>query len=318
MVERPNRPSALTPGAAAPEAQVNIEGSGYSSKVVATLPSGESVEVMLFGATVTSWKSHGGKTENLWVSENAIYDGSKPIRGGVPIVFPDFGPPPKSGHPTSSLPQHGFARISRWEFLGKSTSEDTLDNNSVKLDFGLYSKGLDEKFRKAWPVDFGLVYSVTLSKDSLQTMINVRNEGETSFEFQFLYHTYLKVNDVSKVAVNGLMGVSYIDKVLDATTHTQSGSVTVTGEVDRVYLSVPQDTTTVVEDGKPRFDIIRDNLQDMVVWNPWVERAKGIPDFSPDSDYMRMICVETGAVNGWQKLEKGEVFEAGQTMKSLL
>jgi glucose-6-phosphate 1-epimerase len=104
-----------------------------------------------------------------------------------------FGPPPKSGHATSSLPQHGFARISRWEFLGKSTAEDALDSNSVKLDFGLDRQALSEESRKAWPLDFGLVYSVTLSKDSLQTVITVRNEGEESFEFQFLLHTYFKI-----------------------------------------------------------------------------------------------------------------------------
>ena len=80
------------------------------------------------------------------------------------------------------------------KFLGKSTSEDALDAMSVKLDFGLYSSNLSDEARKAWPLDFGLVYSVTLAKDSLQTMMNVRNEGEKSFEFQMLLHTYLKVN----------------------------------------------------------------------------------------------------------------------------
>ncbi|KAF2642875.1 galactose mutarotase-like protein [Massarina eburnea CBS 473.64] len=320
MVDRANRPSALSaPGASDPEAQVDIVGSGSSSKVIATLPSGESVEVLLFGATVTSWKSNGGKTENLWLSEKAVLDGSKAVRGGVPVVFPVFGPPPKEGHATSALPQHGFARTSRWEFLGKSTSEGTADSNSIKLDFGLYTKGLSEEARKAWPLDFGLVYSVTLSKDSLQTVVNVRNEGETSFEFQFLLHTYLKIQDISKIAINGLGAVEYVDKVLDATTHKQSdSSITVTGEVDRVYKSIPQDTTSVVEDGKPRFDVVRDNLQDTVLWNPWIEKAKAMADFSPDDAYKQMVCVEVGAVQGWQKLEKGEVFEGGQTIKSLL
>jgi glucose-6-phosphate 1-epimerase len=89
MVERANRPSALSaPSAAGPSPQVDIVGSGSSSKVVATLPSGESVEVLLFGATVTSWKSNGGKTENLWLSEKAALDGSKAVRGGIPVVFP--------------------------------------------------------------------------------------------------------------------------------------------------------------------------------------------------------------------------------------
>ncbi|KAJ4359793.1 uncharacterized protein N0V89_000349 [Didymosphaeria variabile] len=320
MVDRTNRPSALkATDAAGPEAQVDIVGSGSSSKVIATLPSGESVEVLLFGATVTSWKSNGGKTENLWLSEKAALDGSKAVRGGVPVVFPVFGPPPKSGHPTSTLPQHGFARTSRWEFLGKSSAEDALGSNSVKLDFGLYRSGLSEDAREAWPLDFGLVYSVTLSKDSLQTIINVRNEGQQSFEFQFLLHTYFKIQDISKVAVNGLLGVTYVDKVLNATEHKQSdNSIKITGEVDRVYTSIPQDTTSIVEDGKPRFDVVRDNLQDTVVWNPWIEKAKSMGDFSPDDDYKHMICVEVGTVQGWQKLEKGEVFEGGQTIKSLL
>ena len=165
MVERTNKPSALNaPTPSAPGPQVDIVGEGGSQKVVARLPSGESIEVLLFGATVTSWKSNGGQTENLWLSDAADVTGKKPVRGGIPVVFPVFGPPPKDGHATSSLPQHGFARASRWEYMGKSTAEDALDSNSVKLDFGLDRQSLSDESRKAWPLDFGLVYSVTLSK----------------------------------------------------------------------------------------------------------------------------------------------------------
>lgn len=68
-----------------------------------------------------------------------------------------------------------------------------MDSNSVKLDFGLDRSGLSEESRKAWPLEFGLVYSVTLSKENLQAVLTVRNEGEESFEFQFLLHTYFKI-----------------------------------------------------------------------------------------------------------------------------
>ncbi|OAL53884.1 galactose mutarotase-like protein [Pyrenochaeta sp. DS3sAY3a] len=320
MVDRANRPSAISaPAAAAPGAQVDIEGQGGSQKVVATLPSGDSIEVLLFGATVLSWKSDGGKTENLWLSDKADVTGSKAVRGGIPVVFPVFGPPPKSGHATSALPQHGFARSSRWEFLGKSTSEDALEAESVKLDFGLDRSSLSEEARKAWPLDFGLVYSVTLSKDRLQAVITVRNEGEESFEFQFLLHTYFKIKDISKIGITGLAATEYIDKVLDATTHTQSdNTLKITGEVDRVYKDIKQDTTFITEDGKPRFDVVRDNVKDTVTWNPWIEKAKAMGDFSPDDGYKNMVCVEIGAVDGWQKLEKGEVWEGGMLVKSLL
>lgn len=77
--------------------------------------------------------------------------------------------------------------------MGKSASEDALGSNSVKLDFGLDVSGLSEEARKAWPLDFALQYSVTLAKESLQTVVNVRNEGDQSFEFQFLLHTYLRI-----------------------------------------------------------------------------------------------------------------------------
>lgn len=54
--------------------------------MTATLPTGDSVEILLFGATVTSWKSNG--KERLWLSTAAKLDGSKPVRGGIPVVFP--------------------------------------------------------------------------------------------------------------------------------------------------------------------------------------------------------------------------------------
>jgi glucose-6-phosphate 1-epimerase len=63
----------------------------------------------------------------------------------------------------------------------------------VKLDFGLYSSALADNFKKAWPRDFGLIYSVTLSPEGLRTIVQVRNEGTESFEFQLLLHTYLRV-----------------------------------------------------------------------------------------------------------------------------
>lgn len=52
---------------------------------------------------------------------------------------------------------------------------------------------LSEGFQKAWPYQFGLVYSVTLTKGSLETSLQVQNQGEQNFDFQVLMHTYLSV-----------------------------------------------------------------------------------------------------------------------------
>ncbi len=84
MVERAKKPTALaaTPGLA-PQATVTIS----DGKVTAVLPSGESVEILLHGATVLSWKDASGD-EKLWLSEAAKLDGSGAARGGIPLVFP--------------------------------------------------------------------------------------------------------------------------------------------------------------------------------------------------------------------------------------
>jgi glucose-6-phosphate 1-epimerase len=64
----------------------------------------------------------------------------------------------------------------------------------------LISSSLPDKFKKAWPYDFGLTYNVTLSPEGLHTMLTVQNSGP-SFDFQVLMHTYLHV-DVSRPRVD--------------------------------------------------------------------------------------------------------------------
>lgn len=88
-MERANKPSLLpkTPGLP-PQAQVNISHS--NSRVSAVLPTGESIEILLYGATIVSWKDATG-AEKLWLSEAAKLDGTKAVRGGVPLVFPVRG-----------------------------------------------------------------------------------------------------------------------------------------------------------------------------------------------------------------------------------
>ncbi|KAL6877013.1 aldose-1-epimerase [Trichoderma novae-zelandiae] len=317
MVDRPNKPSALaaTPGLQ-PQAQVTI--SDGSSLVTAVLPTGESVEVFLYGATVLSWKDAEGD-EKLWLSDAAKLDGTKAVRGGIPLVFPVFGTAPDH-EATSKLPQHGFARNSRWEFLGKSSNEGSSNegsSSSVKLDFGLSSENLDDATRQLWPYKFGLLYSVTLAPESLSTALVVTNEGDVPFEFQTLLHTYFRISDIASAQVLGLEDSPYHDKVDGVKSKTQSSDpVTFSGETDRVYTPVkgPGHPVVIAEGGVAKFRVVRDNLDDVVVWNPWVDKAAGMGDFEPKDGWKTMVCVEAGAVSSWQKLEKGDAFEGAQTI----
>lgn len=88
MVERSKKPSAIPVTPSAPAA--HVEFSPDNTRVTATLPTGESIEVLLYGAHVISWKC-GGR-ENLFMSDKAHLDGSKAVRGGVPLVFPVCDP----------------------------------------------------------------------------------------------------------------------------------------------------------------------------------------------------------------------------------
>ena len=86
-MDRPKKPSAIPVSPTIPTPNVSI--SQDNARVTASLPTGESVEVLLYGATVISWKCKG--KENLFLSSKAHLDGSKAVRGGIPLVFPVSG-----------------------------------------------------------------------------------------------------------------------------------------------------------------------------------------------------------------------------------
>lgn len=82
---KPKPPTLSSTPGLAPQPTVSF--SDDNARVTAELPTGESVSILLYGATVLSWKDAQGR-EKLWLSEGAKLDGSKAVRGGVPLVFP--------------------------------------------------------------------------------------------------------------------------------------------------------------------------------------------------------------------------------------
>lgn len=162
-----------------------VEGNGT---IQASLPSGDFVNVYLHGATISSWKASDGD-DKLLLSTASALDGSAAIRGGIPVVFPNFGSPPKN-HQTSELPSHGFARNSTWSFAG---SEQEDDGSGVMLTFTLNSTQLSATYQQDWPYSAELTYTVNLTQDNLAVHFSVENTDTTDIDFQFLLHTYLSV-----------------------------------------------------------------------------------------------------------------------------
>ncbi|KAG0372114.1 hypothetical protein BGX24_000725 [Mortierella sp. AD032] len=279
-----------------------------SNKALLTHPSGASAEVYLYGATLTSWKV--ANKERIFLSEKAILDGSKAIRGGIPLVFPVFGKG-VAPHVTAALPQHGFARISLWKLL---TSSD--DTHTVTAEFGLDHTLISEEHRKLWPFDFSLVYTVKLTAETIETQLRVHNIGDKSFDFNTLLHTYFLIPDASKVKVVGLSGVDYVDKVLQTSAH-QNGDVVIKGEVDRVYANLKStnfQVPYVAEQGGIQLHL--KGLGDVVVWNPWTEKAAGMADFG-NEEFHKMICVEAGQVAEFVALAAGDSWEGSQVLSLL-
>jgi len=298
MVGRSHKPAAIN-AAATPEDTSTV--TAGSDRVTLKLCTGESVEILLFGATIISWKSGG--EEKLWLSSGAKLDGSKAVRGGIPLVFPVFGKKDEV-----ELPQHGFARLSSWEFLGTTSNSAA----TVQVDFGLSHHNISKEHQEKWNYPFGLIYSVSLSQTSIETKMLVRNEGVESFNFNILFHTYFRVPDATNVNVVGLSGLQFQEKVQSAVTESDK-HFTISGEVDRIYPKAPR-SVILENDKRVLFHVESTNLEDVVVWNPGSSGTPQIADWQPKEGWKNMLCVETGSVAAWQTLEPASVWEGGQVI----
>lgn len=285
--------------------------------------SGAACKIHAFGATVLSYTT--GNREVIFVSKLAKLDGSKPVRGGVPLVFPIFGPP-KSG----TMPQHGFARRNRWTFLDSYDTKESagaryeLKFCDVKDGLGDSNDWANEKY------DCTLVCTLDCNASQVTTSLEIQNTGSAAFPFQALLHTYYSVAGKAalqpgKCFVSGLAGYTVADKVTKAAeTVSDAEAITITGEVDRVY-DPPNGTTSAnvrihAGEGASVELTATGTLDDValpiscVVWNPFIEKAKGLSDFG-DEEYFEMICVEPGILKDSVVLDPGKTARLTQHIK---
>eukprot|EP00123_Amoebidium_parasiticum_P001166 comp12214_c0_seq1/m.6985 comp12214_c0_seq1/g.6985 ORF comp12214_c0_seq1/g.6985 comp12214_c0_seq1/m.6985 type:complete len:293 (-) comp12214_c0_seq1:67-945(-) len=264
-------------------------------------------EVNLYGATVTSY--HWNHHEWIFVSKDAVLDNKKAIRGGIPLVFPNFGP-------WNLGPQHGFARISTWKVLEKTETQVEVPKDAVTVSFELTDS---ETTRKMWNYAFRLVMSLILTKDSLTQELTATNTGTEEFDFTGLLHTYFKCDDVEKVTVEGLKGCKYDDKVKGGSHTEDRTDVSVKEFTDRVYHATP-DTHSIkglAGPTGPTLKLTKSGFPETVVWNPWDENAKKMADFG-DDEYPNMLCVEAGAVGERVKLAAGKTWSGHQTISVIV
>jgi len=260
-------------------------GNGRNGLPVAVLQTnGCEVEVYLHGAHVTKFTKLGRPV--LFLSAQSHFESGKAIRGGIPVIFPWFGP--RQPDPVGQSPMHGFARVSEWAVESAAGGGD-----EVSLTLSL---ALNDLSRSMWPNEFKLTYTVTLDRDVLGLELRVTNTGAEGFAFEEALHTYLAVGDVRGVSVEGLAHTTYLDKTDNFAEKSQDAApITITGETDRVYLGTAG-TCTIEDPGAGRRIVVeKEHSEATVVWNPWVEKAKAMADFG-DEEWVKMLCVETANV----------------------
>ncbi|KAI4310368.1 hypothetical protein MLD38_035351 [Melastoma candidum] len=258
---------------------------------------GASALVSLHGGQVLSWKTDRGE-ELLFTSSKAIFKPPHPLRGGIPICFPQFGN-------RGSLEQHGFARNKIWrvdDTPPPMNRNESSDNACVDL---LLRPSEDDL--KLWPHSFEFRLRVSLSTDGGLTLTSrIRNINCKPFSFSFAYHTYFLVSDISEVRVEGLETLDYLDNLCQKERFTEQGdALTFESEVSRVYLGSTGTVAVFDHERKRTILIQKEGLPDVVVWNPWEKKSKTIVDLG-DEEYRQMICVDGAAIEKPITLKPGE------------
>jgi glucose-6-phosphate 1-epimerase len=240
-------------------------------KAVRIHADGGSAEIYTHGAHVTDFRKSSGPPL-LFMSRQSEFAPDKPIRGGVPLIFPWFGA-------REGLPMHGHARIDEWEWIDSRL----LDDGSVRVTFRLPSVTGSE-----------VTYNVTVGS-TLHLVMSVTNRGDSAMTFENCLHTYFQIGDIHKIALRGLCGSRYRDQLTGEESIESAETLRFTGETDRVY----HDAAPFLEIEDPDLGRIirvrKSGSRSTVVWNPWIEKSRRMPDFG-DEEYPNMLCVESGNV----------------------
>jgi glucose-6-phosphate 1-epimerase len=291
------------------------------------LASGDQAIVALHGAQVLSWQGRD-EQERLYVSPRSEFDEKSPIRGGIPLCFPQFN---QRVLAQINLPKHGFARTLGWTIAKQEPSEVTLELNE---------KALPKSVRAVWPHDFTAQLRVQLRPDQLQVTFSVANVGKTTWPFALALHSYLRVPDLARTQLHGLHGSSFWNAVAHLSQPTMLSTqdnpvLTFDAETDRVYRwpIAPGSARTLsgetaaprtlrlsslpLLDGQPaRRALILTQSQEFsetVVWNPGEALCATLGDM-PSDGYRFMVCVEAAKINEPVVLMPGQHWSGSQTL----
>lgn len=236
------------------------------------------VLVATLGAQVLSWQSPRG--EVLFTGSTAEHVPGKPVRGGIPLVFPWFG-----DHATDKkLPAHGFARTQTWQFAGAGPGP-TLTLTTTD----------DAASRALWPHPYRLSFTVAMTQQPTFRLV-VENPGTTPFRCEQALHTYFAVGDVHSASVHGLAGVPYTETaVAPEGPWDTAAPLRFRAETDRVFHGTPARIELHAPALQRRVGLTTRGARSAIVWTPWPTKAARLSGLGAD-DWQRFCCIESANV----------------------
>lgn len=262
-----------------------------------TAADGARAVIHAHGAHLTSWIPVGGP-ERMFLSRTADYGAKAAIRGGVPVIFPQFAA-------EGPLLKHGFARTAEWRAGETRVAED----GSAHAVWHLRD---DEATRALWPQAFAAELQVRVQGSALAVTIEVLNTGSGAFSFTAALHTYLAVEDIAGVRVHGLQGLRYRDTSGGGRECVEeSAALAIDGEVDRIYFDAPSELR--LQEPTRSLRVQATGFPDVVVWNPGAAKGAALADLEPDG-YRRFLCIEAAVIGRPVQLAPGARWRGTQTL----
>jgi glucose-6-phosphate 1-epimerase len=236
-------------------------------------PDGAEATITLYGAHLVSWKTADGR-ERMFLSAKSALDGSKAIRGGVPVIFPQFAA-------RGVGMRHGFARVLPWRVI-----DSGIAGGEAYAVFALADADLPTQIADQWRYKFTLSLRVAIKGSELAMSLDVKNDGDAPFPFAAALHTYHLVDDISAVRIDGV----------------RPATITIDDKLDAVFEGI--EGTVTLASGAGTLQLEQQGFTDAVVWNPGAADTAALPDME-DDEYKRFVCIEP-ALLGPTTLEPGQ------------
>jgi len=179
------------------------------------------------GGMVTAFHTNG--EDVLFMNEATLFDTSKNVRGGIPVLFPIAGQLTNKSYEWEgvaySMDNHGLARTRAWK-----VADQSADSNHSALKITFHSS---EDTRESYPFDFEAMLTYTLSDGELTISQTINNLSSESMPVYPGYHPYFKMTDQQLHLKS--KAVSYLD-YNDHETKPFNGEINMKGLKESVVL----------------------------------------------------------------------------------